>query len=156
MYSYSIYTLVDISNPGNLQKNFPFTTKSREVVTDKETLFRAKNQLANFTTMLQTLQLRSNIEFEEIPVLNNSLLKEHLFGNFYENKQNVWQFSWQTERADLYIKNDDVIEGLVEDFNYIPINAFCKESVTFPQNAFITNDIKFKNTYFKFHGFINK
>ena len=44
MTIYCVQTLVDISDPGNLNKTFPFTTESGHLVHDKETLVLAKNQ----------------------------------------------------------------------------------------------------------------
>ena len=61
MYEFYVHTLVDITDNGNLQKAFPFQTKSGDVIHNKETLSIAKNQNSNFNTMLQLLQIRGNI-----------------------------------------------------------------------------------------------
>ena len=67
MHTYRITTLVDITENGVLRSQFPFTTKSGELVHDGDTLTIARNQQANFTTLLQLLQMRSNIIWEATP-----------------------------------------------------------------------------------------
>jgi hypothetical protein len=61
MHEYRIHTLVDITDNGNLKKQFPFTTESGIKVHDKHTLAIARDQNSNFSTMLQLLQMRGNI-----------------------------------------------------------------------------------------------
>ncbi len=66
MHTYMVHTLVDITDNGLLRGEFPFKTKSGEVVHDKQSLFIARNQNSNFTTMLQLLQIRGNITWYNI------------------------------------------------------------------------------------------
>ena len=51
MHTYSITTLIDITENGVLRNQFPFKTKSGELVHDGATLIIARNQQANFTTL---------------------------------------------------------------------------------------------------------
>jgi hypothetical protein len=155
MYSFAIQTLVDITDNGNLKQDFPFKTLSGDLVHDTYSLNIARNQNANFTTLIQLLQVRGNITWERPPVRSEVVLSQHkTFGTHYEGKATVWTFVWEVEQQDVY--NDFEIKtpcgALVTDFDYVPILTFCKESVTFPANAFITQDAKFINTQFTYLG----
>ena len=63
-----MHTLVDITKNGSLAKNFPFETAAGDMIEDKETLRTARNQNNNFNTMIQMLQIRGNITWEDDPV----------------------------------------------------------------------------------------
>lgn len=150
MFTFCVHTLVDITEHGSLKKEFPFKTLSGELVYDKNSLSTARNQQANFTTLVQTLQLRSNITWEHPPVKINEPIANMRFGSAYDGKQNVWNFMWQVEQSEIYAEGTDKYGQLKADFDMIPVLSFCKETVTFPYSAFITTDTKFKNTYFSF------
>ena len=152
MLTYSITTLVDITENGLLRDAFPFTTKSGELVHDGHSLGIAKRQQANFTTMVQLLQLRSNIVWELPPKRKEIIANQHKFGTVYEGKHTAWQFAWQVEQSDLYSHDADPVARLNEDFNAVPVVNFCKETATFPVNAFITHDHKSTNTLFNYLG----
>ena len=156
MHEYRIHTLVDITNNGNLKRPFPFTTESGDLIHDKHTLSTARDQNSNFDTMIQILQMRGNITWERSPVKYEANLKDTDFGRNYEGKATVWTYSWETEQQDIYNNFESISGALVEDFDYVPIVNFCKETVTFPSSTFITKDTQFKNTYFKYEGPLNK
>ena len=48
MYEFLIHTLVDITDNGNLRKEFPFKTNANELIHDRESLSIARNQNSNF------------------------------------------------------------------------------------------------------------
>jgi len=152
MHQYILYTLVDITDTGNLRLPFPFTSKSGELIHNKETLDTAKIQQNNFTTCQQLLQMRANIDHQEGPASQELSVNEMGFGRFYENTQKVWMFSWCVEQADTYASSGDPVGALIDDFDNVPVLAFAKESVTFPTNAFMTKDPQFKNTHFLYGG----
>jgi len=149
MHTFCIQTLVDIGSPGDIRRPFPFTSKTGVLVNDRDTLELVRAQHNNFITLLQLLQLRSNITWNLHPVIDKKSTKDFHFGSFYsEGIHNVWSFTWHTEQEDVYSSNDDTMGGLILDFHQVPINAFCQETVTFPANCFNTVDTKFKNTVF--------
>lgn len=150
MFTFCVHTLVDITENGSLKKDFPFKTLSGEVVHDKNSLLVAKNQQSNFTTLIQTLQLRGNIVWEHPPIKINEPIANMRFGSAYEGKQNIWNFMWQVEQSELYAEEQNKYGQLESDFDMIPVLSFCKETCTFPYSAFITTDTKLKNTYFSF------
>jgi hypothetical protein len=148
MYTYSIYTLVDITENGLLKEQFPFTAKSGDLIHDVATLTTARNQQANFTTMIQLLQIRGNIIWESSPVRIKENIANYKFGHKYEGSHNIWTFSWQVEQTEIYGLGADPVFHLTQDFDQIPVVNFCKETATFPASAFITQDYDTINTYF--------
>ena len=102
MYEFRVHTLVDITDNGLLQKPFPFKTLGGEVVHDKQSLAMARNQNNNFNTMLQLLQIRGNITWEQPPMRLDQTLGNTGFGRFYEGKHNSWHFQFFTEQMEVY------------------------------------------------------
>jgi len=157
MYSFAIQTLVDITENGDLKKAFPFKTKSGDLVHDAHSLEIAKNQNNNFTTLMQLLQIRGNITWEDTVIKQEKILtQENTFGNHYDGKHNVWTFVWHTEQQDVYRDGTNEVGQLDNDFDNVPIINFCKETATFPSAAFLTTDTRFKNTVFNYLGVQNK
>ena len=158
MYTFTVHTLVDITDNGVLKGDFPFKTKANELVHNKESLFTARNQNSNFATLLQVLQMRGNIVWETPPEKTHDLIANTKFGTTYEKgKHTSWKFTFQVEQEDLYGDTSTKNVGdLVEDFNLIPIMTFCKETATSPSNTFITEDDRTINTYITYDGFQNK
>ena len=148
MHTYSITTLVDITENGVLRSQFPFKTKSGELVHDGATLAIARNQQSNFTTLIQLLQMRSNIAWESTPVKQIDSVANWRFGSVFEGRHATWQFEWQVEQPEVYAFDDDAVGRLIQDFDQIPIINFCKETAAFPRNVFNTQDPQYINTYF--------
>lgn len=157
MHEYHVHTLVDITYNGNLKQAFPFKSQSGDVIHDKDSLATARNQNSNFNTMLQLLQMRGNITWENDPVrVEMPTLGNHGFGSFYEGKNTMWNFQFFTEQSGVYGEAADPVEGLVGDFHLVPIVSFCKETVTFPYSTFDTQNHRTINTYFSYSGPIDK
>jgi hypothetical protein len=171
MHEYRIHTLVDITENGNLKQQFPFKTPSGDEINDKHSLAVARNQNSNFSTMLQLLQMRGNITWEqppqrvELPSLGN-----HVFGSYYEGKHSTWHFQFFTEQSGVYGEVADPTENLVDDFNLVPIITECKNTAYFPVQTFVTRELQGSdeqkvigalaggiiNTYFSYAGTIDK
>ena len=156
MYEYRIHTLVDITDNGNLKQQFPFKTKANEVIHDKNSLAIARNQNSNFNTMLQLLQMRANITWENPPNRIDQTLGNSNFGNFYEGKHLTWHFQFFTEQSGVYGDDTDPASALINDFHNVPIVSFCKETATFPLSTFDTQNLKTINTYFSYAGYQDK
>ena len=152
MYEFRVHTLVDITDNGNLKKQFPFKTIGGEVVHDKHSLSLARNQNANFNTLIQLLQIRGNIVWEQPPTRINNTIGNSAFGTMYEGKQNTWHFTFFVEQNEVYGDMALPTGQLIEDFHLVPILNFCKETATFPTSTFITKDPKVINTYFSYAG----
>ena len=171
MHEYRIHTLVDITDNGNLKKQFPFETLSGHKVHDKHTLAVARDQNSNFSTMLQLLQMRGNITWEhppqkvELPNLSN-----HGFGSYYEGPHATWHFQFFTEQAGVYGEMVDPTINLVDDFSLIPVMTQCHNTAHFPIQTFVTREMEGTdrqkiigalaggviNTYFSYAGPIDK
>jgi hypothetical protein len=156
MYEFRVHTLIDITDNGNLKREFPFKTSGNEVVHDKHTLTIARHQNANFNTMIQLLQMRGNITWEVPPMKVNETLGNSAFGSAYEGKHISWHFAFFTEQTDVYGKPQEPTAQLIDDFHLVPILNFCKETATFPTATFITQNSETINTYFSYAGEINK
>ena len=156
MYEFRVHTLVDITENGNLKKEFPFKTKANEVIHDKHTLAIARNQNSNFNTLIQLLQIRGNITWETPPSKLNDPIANMRFGSAYDGKQNSWHFTFFVEQSEIYGKPNDPTAQLIEDFHLVPILNFCKETATFPTTTFITQNSEAINTYFSYAGETNK
>ena len=155
MYEF-VHTLIDITDNGNLKREFPFKTSGNEVVHDKHTLTIARHQNANFNTMIQLLQIRGNITWEVPPIKVNDTLGNSAFGTAYEGKHISWHFTFFTEQTDVYGDPQHPTAQLLDDFHLVPILNFCKETATFPTATFITQNSETINTYFSYAGEINK
>ena len=156
MYEFLIHTLVDITDNGNLRKEFPFKTNANELIHDRESLSVARNQNSNFNTMLQLFQMRGNITWEKPSIRENRTIGNTKFGTSYEGKQNIWHFQFFTEQLEVYGDPQDPVAQLVDDFDLVPILNFCKETATFPTATFITQNHETINTYFSYAGEYNK
>ena len=153
MHEYSIHTLVDITDNGNLKQAFPFKTTGGELIHDKHSLAIARNQNSNFATLLQLLQMRGNITWEVQPQrMDTPNLGNHGFGSFYEGRHTTWHFQFFTEQPDVYGDSKDPVAYVIQDFHYVPILSFCKETATFPNSTFDTMSPATINTYFSYAG----
>ena len=106
MSIYCVQTLVDISDNGNLNQAFPFKTKSGFLIHDKESLSLAKDQQQNFNTLVQSLQIRANITWDQHPIPTNIVTGNTNFGKIYEGKHKVWTFIFYTDQQDVYADAD--------------------------------------------------
>ena len=156
MHIYTVHTLVDITENGNIKMTFPFKTLSGDMIHDKHSLSIARNQNNNFTTIIQLLQLRSNITWENPPKKKNDIIANTKFGTAYDGKQTSWHFTFFSEQPEVYGIPQEPTVQLIDDFHLVPILNFCKETATFPTATFITQDSKTINTYFSYAGEYNK
>lgn len=171
-----IHTLVDITKNGSLAKNFPFETAAGDVIDGKESLRVARNQNNNFNTLIQMLQIRGNIVWEDDPIRHLHDLKMTHFGKYYEGQNTSWHFTFFTEQTDVFGNSNNPTEQLTEDFNLVPVLTGCKNTAHFPIETFITKNLQQSalntptkeqkvinalsgdiiNTYFTYGGWQNK
>tara|TARA_E500000178_G_C16851147_1_gene675171 strand:+ start:471 stop:1001 length:531 start_codon:yes stop_codon:yes gene_type:complete len=176
MHSFMIHTLIDITKNGALNKTFPFETRAGDIIEDKVTLRIAKNQDSNFNTMIQMLQIRGNITWEDDPLRISHDLGNTKFGSYYTGTNTSWHFTFFTEQTDVFGNEDDPTEQLLDDFNLVPVLTEAKNTAHFPINTFITKDLQkpalntatneqkvlnalsgdIINTYFTYGGWQNK
>jgi hypothetical protein len=171
MHEYRLHTLVDITENGNLKQQFPFKTIAGNEIHDKHSLAVARNQNSNFSTMLQLLQMRTNITWEHLPQrVELPSLGNHVFGSYYEGQHLTWHFQFFTEQSGVYGDVADPTEKLVEDFSLVPIITECTNTAHLPLQTFVTKEMQgterqkiigalssgIINTYFSYAGPIDK
>ena len=120
---YKLYTLVDITHTGQYRNEY-----GREELRYKE---------QNFNTVLQTLGLRSNIWYAHGPVIME--VRGNLVGFDTDDILRLWRFDWRTEAENLYLKNDDPVGFLRDDFNLVPYIKGLDEKMEQHYAVFVTD-----------------
>lgn len=123
-HTYRGYTLVDITNTG-------VTKFSKEQE-------QARNQQRNWETIVQILNMRTQIFRVGQTIRENQNLKDYKFGDIYTGEQRVWEFEFDVEFV-------SVIP--LGDFEQVPIITGLDETVKPNMNLFFTQGSN-KNIYF--------
>ncbi len=119
---YTIYTTVDITNTGQYRHE-----SNREADQWKE---------QNFQTVLQTLGIRTNINFENKPSVINT--RGDIFGFNTSNIVKVWAFTFTTERDYPFGSRENPVEFLEKDFEAVPYISGLDESMQQNYDIFVT------------------
>lgn len=109
MPRYQIVTLVDITR-----------TNPTRSETDQHLL----GQQANFNTLLQSIGLRSNVEWTVDPTECKGILPHPL-----EGKANYWTWTFEVEREEVFTKDEDPVGLLLDDLHGVPIIGQLNNSV---------------------------
>ena len=141
MYEFRVHTLVDITQNSKLQQQFPFAGDDGELIHNKDTLQIAKSQNSNFNTLIQLLQIRGNITWEEPPIKIKNTLGNTAFGAYYEGTHSSWHFKFFVEQSSIYGDERDQTGQLKDDFNLVPVINKLKESANFPISTFVTKNL---------------
>jgi len=126
MPRYKIITLVDItrSNPNRNETN------------------KIKiGQQANFNSLTQAIGLRANIDWTVDPRKHNGSLPLPLIG-----KSVHWTWEFDSEREDVFLKNNDPVGLLKEDLHGVPVIAQLENSADIYPAIFQTQE-KNANTW---------
>jgi hypothetical protein len=118
MARYTITTLVDITR-----------TNASRYETDKTKL----GQQANFNALQQAIGLRSNFSFVSNPSQHSGQLPGDLKG-----KATYWTWNFDTERDNVFLKDQDPVGLLIDDINGVPIINQLNNSVDIIPAAFIS------------------
>ena len=127
MDSFRLITLVDITETGARRGEDPL----------------AYRQQQNFLTVLQTIGLRTNIEYTSGPTCITASAKEKSLGSDYKGEQTIWQFDFETAAPDSL-----TLDMLNNDFNLIPFISELAETVKFKNPVFSTQNNKICNINF--------
>jgi hypothetical protein len=122
MPRYQIVTLVDITR-----------TNPTRSETDQHLL----GQQANFNTLLQSIGLRSNVEWLIDPVESAGSLPFPL-----EGKANYWTWTFEVEREEVFTKDEDPVGLLLDDLHGVPIIGQLNNSVDIDPPVFQTQGPK--------------
>ena len=107
------------------------------------------NQYRNYTTLLQAIGLRTNIDFDNPPVCETKKINGHVFGSEYDGKEHaVWTFEFSTDRDDVY--DDGTEKGklvlLKEDLHNVPVIKNLTETINTDKSIFDLKSAKYRNT----------
>jgi hypothetical protein len=101
MAIYKIITLVDITR-----------TNPSRTETNKLKL----GQQANFNSLCQAIGLRANFVYQTDPKEESGALPPSIGG-----KARHWTWQFETERSDIFLKDEDPVALLKEDLNGVPV-----------------------------------
>jgi hypothetical protein len=125
--NFQIQTLIDITETGTRRQS--------------EDKFSYKQQ-ANFQTVLQTIGMRVNLNYENSPGFGSITINKMNFGDKYIGKQNIWTFNFSID----YEGGLD-LQMLKNDFDLIPIITGLTETAQLDKALFRTTG-KDKNIIF--------
>jgi hypothetical protein len=122
MPRYQIVTLVDITR-----------TNPTRSETDQHLL----GQQANFNTLLQSIGLRSNVDWSIDPVESAGSLPFPL-----EGKANYWTWTFEVEREEVFTKDNNPVGLLLDDLHGVPIIGQLNNSIDIDPPVFQTQGPK--------------
>lgn len=122
MDRYKITTLVDItrSQPGR-----------------NETNVKKLGQQSNFNSLLQAINLRTNVASDRPPTRNEGRLPEPFNG-----RSTYWIYEFETERSEVFWNNGDPVGCLKDDLDGVPIIDGLDNIAVFGVPAFRTKGDK--------------
>jgi hypothetical protein len=130
-----IKTLVDITN-----------TNVRRVNQGTQLQFF---QFRNWTTLLQCISLRSNIEYEHDPYFKELDITGMGFGKNYSGIHKIWTFSFTPAQSDTFFNLNDQTFLLREDLVNVPIIINLTETINIKNALFDLDSADFCNTIVK-------
>lgn len=104
------------------------------------------DQFRNWTTLMQTIGMRSIILYDREPKAELVDIKDMGFGSQYKGKQWVWTFQFRPDRSDAFGDNGDSIALLKTDLDKIPVITNLSETINIQQPVFELTDSEFRNT----------
>jgi len=108
------------------------------------------DQNKNFTTLLQCVEIRSIITYDQSPTLEKIDIKGVGFGSAYKGKHNIWTFTFSPDRSNVYQDDSENPLGLlINDLHEIPIIENLSETINIDKAVFNLKDTDRKNTIIK-------
>lgn len=103
----------------------------------------ARNQQANYLTMLQTVGMRVNIETISCKAIVDDV-SDIGFGSAITGKQRYWEFIFEHNYEGAVTE-----KTLTDDFDLVPIITGLNETASINNHAFRTKDATERNIVFK-------
>ena len=133
-----IQTLVDITNT--------------RVVRPNQGTPLEYDQNRNFITLIQCIEIRSIIIYNNPPMCKLVDITDLGFGSDYQGEHLVWTFSFQPDLIGVYaIDKKSPLGGLVENIDGVPIIKNLSETINIAKAIFDCKDVANKNTIIKAH-----
>ena len=152
----TIYTLIDITQSGVVapyRTDAPaFVDDASQIINNEQTWNKSRNQQSNCETLIQTISLRGNPMYIELPrkyTADNIKLLD--FGSSYKGKHIFWSMSFTVEQVGLYAERgqeDDSLSGLRNDFTNVPVITNLTESIKLKTLIWEAINPRNKNIYF--------
>ena len=127
MDTFRLITLVDITETGARRGEDPVEFRQQQ----------------NFLSVLQTIGLRTNLDYSSGPIQKKGQSIKNNLGSEYKGQQSIWQFDFTIPAPDSL-----TVDMLNSDFNLIPIITDLAETAKFKNPIFITQKPKITNTKF--------
>jgi len=131
---FTLYTLFDITNS--------------KVINPKDNKL-GFYQAQNLNSFVQTISLRTQPDILSVKSLGNKDLKKFNFGSEYK-KRKVWKIEFTCENPSAWVRENNPVALLEQDFNMVPVHLGLKENTKFPQPIVDTVSDEYRNTYFTF------
>jgi len=110
----------------------------------------AYDQNRNFITLMQCIELRSVVSYDQPPEVSKMDIKDLGFGSNFKGRQNVWTFTIIPDRMGVYTSADgNSIGSLIDDINAVPIIKNLTETVNIDKAIFDCKDLASRNTIIK-------
>lgn len=127
MPTYEVTTLIDITR----------TNANR----DEKDPLKIKQQ-ANFNSLIQSIGLRSNLDWNSDPKIHTGALPTD------DGKANHWIWKFNVERESIFEKGKDPVGLLIDDLDGVPVISGLLESIDLDPSVFRTKG-KNINTWIK-------
>lgn len=107
------------------------------------------DQFRNWTTLLQCIGLRSIINYDRDPHVEEVNVKGLGFGSEYKGRHRVWTFQFRPDRPDAFADNSQSVALLQKDLDKIPMIVNLTETINTQRAVLDTGDKSFANTVVK-------
>jgi len=107
------------------------------------------DQFRNWTTLLQCIGLRSNINYDRDPRVETLDVKGLGFGSEYRGRHQVWTFQFRPDRPDTFADESEAVALLEKDLDKIPMILNLTETINTQRAVLDTSDESFANTVVK-------
>ena len=131
---FTLYTLIDITN-----------SKVTNPKDNKLGFYQAQN----LNSFVQTISLRTQPDILNVKLLGNKDLSKFDFGSEYK-KRKVWKIEFTCENPSAWVRENNPVALLEQDFNMVPVHLGLKENTKFLQPIVDTVSDEYRNTYFTF------
>ena len=107
------------------------------------------NQQKNWITLLQAIELRSLIEFEQAAIGETLELRALGFGEKHRGIHAMWTLIFTTDRDGCYANEKSPIGLLMDDLHEVPIITNLSETINMNRPVFDTRSRFYRNTVIK-------
>lgn len=104
------------------------------------------DQYRNWVTLKQCIELRSLVEFDHDPRVEEVDIKGMGFGTAYKGQHKVWTFRFFPDRDGAFATENSELGLLLDAIDKVPVVKNLTETINTDRSIFDLSDAKFKNT----------